>query len=124
MRLFIAEAASANRIALQMHLHRQSDIRVIGTASGVRGLSAQLMATMPEVLLLDWHIPGASRQDLFSDIRELEYPPKVVVLSIKAEEKGPALSAGADAFFDMHSSPNELLEVIRSVRETTVNSTE
>jgi DNA-binding NarL/FixJ family response regulator len=124
MRLFIADMNSTVRLALQMYLQQEPGLYVTGMASEAEGLPAQVEASRPDVLLLDSHLPGASMQGLLSDIRGLEFPPKIVVLSIKPEEKGPALSAGADAFINKNAPPEELLGVIRSLRETTVNSTE
>jgi DNA-binding NarL/FixJ family response regulator len=124
MRLFIADMNSTVRLALQMYLQQEPGLYVTGMASEAEGLPAQVEASRPDVLLLDSHLPGASMQDLLTDIRGLESPPKIVVLSIKPEEKGLALSAGADAFINKNAPPEELLEVVRSLRETTVNSTE
>ena len=124
MRLFIADADSAVRLALQMYLQHEPGMYVTGIASGSQRLPTQLEASRPDVLLLDWHLPGASIQDLLSDIRGIKFPPKIVVLSIKPEEKGPALSAGADAFISKNALPNKLVEVIRSLKETTDKSIE
>ena len=124
MRLFIADGNSSVRLSLQMYLQQEPGLYVTGMASEAKGLSAQVEASQPDVLLLDSHLPGGSMQGLLSDIRGLESPPKIVVLSIKPEDKEPAFSAGADAFSSKNAPPEELLEVIRSLRDTTVNSTE
>ena len=124
MRLFIADGNSSVRLALQMYLQQEPGMYVTGMASEAQGLPVQVEASRPDVLLLDSHLPGASMQDLLSDIRGLEFPPKIVVLSIKPEEKGPALSAGADAFINKNAPPEDLLDLVRSLRDTTVNSTE
>ena len=55
-------------------------------------------------------------QGVLSDIRGLESPPKIVVLSIKPEDQEPAFSAGADAFSSKNAPPEKLLEVILSLR--------
>ena len=121
MRLFIADGNSSVRLALQMYLQQESGMYVTGMAADAQGLPAQVEASRPDVLLLDSHLPGASMQGLLSDIRGLESPPKIDVLSIKPEEKGPALSAGADAFISKNALPDELVEVVRSLRETMDN---
>ena len=120
MRLFIADGDSLVRLSLQMYLQQEPGLYVTGMASEAEGLSAQIAASRPDVLLLDSHLPGASMQGLLSDIRGLESPPKIVVLSIKPEDKEAAFTAGADAFISKNSLPEEMLEVVRTVRETTV----
>ena len=122
MRLFIADGNSSVRLALQMYLQQEPGLYVTGIASEAKGLSVQVDASRPDVLLLDSHLPGASIQGLLSDIRGLESPPKIVVLSIKPEDKGPALSAGADAFINKNAPPEKMLEVLRSLKKSSVNS--
>jgi DNA-binding NarL/FixJ family response regulator len=118
MRLFIADGNSSVRLSLQMYLQQEPGLYVTGMASEAEGLCAQLEASQPDVLLLDSHLPGATMQGLLTDIRGLESPPKIVVLSIKPEDKEPAISAGADAFSSKNAPPEELLEVIRSLRDS------
>jgi DNA-binding NarL/FixJ family response regulator len=124
MRLFIADGNSSVRLALQMYLQQEPGMYVTGMATEAEGLAAQVEASLPDLLLLDSYLPGASMQDLLSEIQGLEAPPKIVVLSIKPEVKESALSAGADAFISKNAPPEEMLELIRSFRETTVSSTE
>ena len=58
-------------------------------------------------------------EDLLSDIRGLKNPPKIVVLSVDSEDKVLALSAGADAFISMNAPPNDLVALVRSMKQTT-----
>ena len=122
MLIFLAESDQALRLGLQMLLHQESGMHVIGMAVQADGLLVQVEASHADVLILDWQLPGASIQDLLSDIRGLETPPKIVVLSINPEEKAPALSAGADAFISKNAPPDDLVEVVRSLKQT-VSST-
>jgi DNA-binding NarL/FixJ family response regulator len=124
MRLFIADGNSSVRLALQMYLQQEPGMYVTGMAAEAEGLPAQLEASRPDVLLLDSFLPGASMLSLLTDIRGLETPIKIVVLSIKPERKEPALSAGANAFINKNAPPEELMDLIRSLRDTTVNPTE
>ena len=123
-RLFIADGNSSVRLALQMVLQQEPGMYVTGMAAEAEGLPAQIEASQPDMLLMDSYLPGASMQDLLSDIRGLETPLKIVVLSIKPEVKGPALAAGADAFISKNAPPEEMLKLILSFRETPVNSGE
>ena len=118
MRLFIADARSEIRIALMMYLSREPGIQVTGIAIEAPGLLAQVRATQPDVVLLDWQLPGASMQDLLADIRRLAAPPKIVVLSVNPEIEAPALAAGADAFISKNEPPDQLLETVRLLKKT------
>ncbi len=121
MLLFLAEADQDLRLGLQMLLHQEPGLHIVGMAVQADRLLVRVEASQADLLLLDWRLPGASIEDLLSDIRGLDPPLKIIVLSIKPEDKVLALSAGADAFIPMNAPPDELLEVIRSIKKA-INS--
>lgn len=118
MRLFIADARSEIRMALMMYLDQEPGMYVTGMADRVHGLLAQIAATHPDVVLLDWHLPDASMQGLLADIRGFASPPRIVVLSVNPEDKTPALAAGADGFICKNQKPDRLLETVRLLKKT------
>ena len=122
MQIFVAESNEDLRVGLQMILHRDAGLHVIGMAVQAEGLLAQLEALQAEVLILDWHLSGASMPELVGDICQLESPPKIIALSVKPEEEGQALSAGADVFVNKNRPPDELLEALRYLMEGSVDS--
>jgi DNA-binding NarL/FixJ family response regulator len=115
MRLFIADGNSANRLALQLYLHQEPGLYVIGMTAEARSLLAQVEASQPEILLLDWQLPGATMPELLTGIRKLEGAPEVIVLSVNPEVEVPALAAGAIAFINKNAPPDALLDVLRSL---------
>ena len=118
MRLFIADADKQLRVALQILLHQEPGMQVTGVATEVKGLLAQVEASQPDVLLLDWYLPGMPVTDLLADLQALDMPPKIVVLSVRPEVKSTALAAGADAFAEKNGSPGELLTYLHTMRNT------
>ena len=122
MQIFIAESNDDLRVGLQMMLHRDASMHVIGITAQAKGLLAQLEALEPEVLILDWHLSGASMPELVDAIRQLESSPKIVVLSVKAAEEGRALGAGADLFVTKRMPPEKLLDALNSLKEGTKDS--
>ena len=123
MRIFIAESDEDLRVGLQMFLLRDARMHVIGMAVQAEGLLAQLEAVRAEVLILDWHLSGASMPELVAKICQLEVPPKILVLSVKPEEEGKAMAAGADMFISKNRPPEQLLEALHSMVEGSVYST-
>lgn len=115
MRIFIANGNPTERLALQMYLQREPGINFIGMASEALGLLAQIEAARPDVVLLDSQLPGASTQNLLAEIRRLKSPPRVVVLSVRPEEKQKVLAAGATAFVAKATPPEDLLLTLRSL---------
>ena len=123
MRLFIADVDKELRLALQLMLHQEPGMHVTGMAVQAPGLLAQIAASEPDVLLLDWHLPGMLITELVADLRGLELPPKIIVISVRPEDKDEAMAAGADGFIGKNAPPDELLEIIRSPKKK-VNSAE
>ena len=118
MRLFIADADPVLRVSLQIRLHEEPGMNVTGMAVQTNGLLAQLEASRPDVLLLDWQLPGASVEELLDQIKALESPTKIIVLSVRPEGEKLALAAGADGFICMNEPPDELLEMVRWLRDS------
>ena len=122
MLIFIAEPNEDLRLGLQMFLQRDAGMHVIGMAVQAQGLVTQVEASQAELLILDLDLPEASMAELLAEIRQLDSPPKIVIVSVRPEEKALALSAGADAFVGKNTSPDELLEVVRKLQETVKSS--
>ena len=121
MKIFVAESNEDLRLGLQMLLHQDAGIYVVGMAIEAEGLVVQVEASRADVLIVDWYLPGAPTGDLLQAVRELEAPPKTVVLSVNPDDREPALAAGADAFIVKNAPPNDLLETVRSLQEKTVD---
>jgi two-component system, NarL family, invasion response regulator UvrY len=123
MLIFIAVLNEDLRLGLQMFLQRDAGMHVIGMAVQAQGLVTQVEASQAELLILDLDLPKASMPDLLAEIRQLDSPPKIVVVSVRPEEKAMVLSAGADAFVSKNAPPDQLLEALRSLKEGSVDST-
>ena len=115
MRVFIADADKQLRVALQILLHQQTGLHVTGMATEARGLLAQVEASQPDVLLIDWNLPGRPMADLLADLQAFVPSPEIVVLSVRPEDKSAALTAGADAFVEKSSAPEKLLEHLHTI---------
>ena len=115
MRLFIADADWHLRVALQILLNQEPDIQVIGMAAGAKRLVDQIEASEPDMLLIDWYLPGMLVRDLLPGLQALDTAPKIVVLSVRPEDKSAAIAAGADLFIEKGNAPEELLETLRNI---------
>ena len=118
MRIFIADADKQLRVALQILLHQEPGMQVTGVATEAKGLLAQVEASQPDVLLLDWYLPGMPMTGLLADLHVLELPPKIVILAVRSELENAAMAAGADAFVSKNGPPQELLAYLSTMRIT------
>ena len=115
MRLFIADADNDVRLGVQMLVNQQPGMNVVGIATRSDGMVQQVTATKPDVLLLNWDLPGQQVTERMAQLRTLMSGLKVIVLSVRPEVRSPALAAGADAFVNMSVPPDELLNALRTV---------
>jgi DNA-binding NarL/FixJ family response regulator len=117
VKIFLADASSDVRLALQMMLDNEPGLNVTGLAVQAKGLLAQIEVVQPDVLLLDQKLAGESLNDFMSALQKLKPRPRVIVLSINSDEEQSSLAAGADAFFYKAYPAEELLTILRTMRD-------
>lgn len=83
------------------------------------GALQYLKTTMPDVILLDWMLPGMSGIDLCRRLRaDKRYQPvPIIMLTARGEERDrvAGLDTGADDYITKPFSPRELVSRIRAV---------
>ena len=121
MRLFIADADAAVRLAIQMSLQQEPGFQVIGIAVSGNGLSSQIKASHPDVLLIDWYLPGEPMNELIADIRALELQLKIIAISIHPEDESEARAASADDFITKAAPPDRLMDLLNTMRSQTTD---
>jgi DNA-binding NarL/FixJ family response regulator len=116
MRLFIADSDVVLRVGLQLRLNLEPGIVVVGIAVHTNALLQQIVATEPDTVLLDWHLPGCPMDDVLAELNGLKQRPQIIVLSVQPEAEGAAIAAGADAFVAKSDPPDKLVEIVRTMR--------
>jgi DNA-binding NarL/FixJ family response regulator len=115
MRILLADQEANVRFGLRTLLERQPGMQVVGEAAKFEALSAQVKATCPDLVLLDWNLPGIAADELLSTLQNTHPDLSVLVLSGQPEARRVALAAGADAFVGKTDPPEQLLAAILSV---------
>ncbi len=95
-------------------MEQESELSVVGEAVEVKDLLAQVRETQPDLVLLDWELPGLRGADLLLALHTL-CPLKIVVFSRRKEARQQALRAGADAFVSRREPQEWLLATLRKV---------
>ena len=90
---------------------------VCGTAGDVAQAVRVAAATLPDLVLLDLHLPDGSGVDVARALAAMEPAPRVLVLSASGERQDvlDALTAGATGYLVKSASSAELLEAVRRV---------
>ena len=116
MEIVLASAQLDLRVALEILLREEPGMEVVGTASDAASLRALLQASRPELVLLDWDLPGHPPASLVAEAKGLNPHLHVIVFGKDPQLKQAALASGADAFFVKGDSPRPLLTAIRRVQ--------
>jgi DNA-binding NarL/FixJ family response regulator len=115
MRILLADDQPEVCSALRLLLEQESGLEVVGEAAEIEELLAQIEATRPDLVLLDWELPGLNASSSLSALRSCCSRLVVVALSGRPEARRAALDAGADAFVSKGYPPERLLETLQTV---------
>lgn len=115
MRILLADDQPYVRSALALLLEHEPDLQVVGEAADADELFYQIKKTRPDLILLDWELPGLPAIDLLRAIR-LNAPGLVVIaLSGRPEAYQTALIAGVDDFVSKGYPPEQLLSLLHAL---------
>ena len=116
MRILVAENDARARGALHMLLGQEPGLTVAECAD-LEGLTAQVQAFQPDLVLLDWELPGRPAAALLYALNASGANPRVIVLSRRPEAEAAALATGAEAFVCKTDPPAALLSALRRVAQ-------
>ncbi len=117
MRLVVADARPEVRSALRLLVEQDGEMSVSAEAATVDELAEQVTIACPDVVLLDCDLPGLRAKEFLPQLRSACPRIQVVAMSSRAEMRGAAQSAGADAFVCKTEPPEKLLAVLRQCLE-------
>jgi DNA-binding NarL/FixJ family response regulator len=117
IRLLIVDDHPAMRAGLTAVLRAEPGLVPLGTASSEEDLGPTLNRTRPDVVLLDYHLPGADGLKLCRRLKR-ELPAPAVLLYSAYADSGmviPAILAGADGLLNKSAPAPELFDALRAV---------
>ncbi len=100
------------RSALRLLLEQQPGLSVVGEAANAGELQAMVETIRPDLILLDWELPGAPAAELLPILRSCHPRLRIIALSGRPEARKAALAAGANAFVSKGDPPERLLAVV------------
>lgn len=118
MYILVAENDARVLSALTMLLKCVPGFVVVGRSQELESLRTQIRALEPDLILLDWELPGLPHQDIREILGDSGILPKVVVLGKRPELEAQAITAGADAFVSKTDPPDLLLETLYRIAGT------
>jgi len=115
MLVILADDQYNVRSALRLLLEQEADLELVGEAVNSTELLAQLGAACPDLVLLDWELPGLTIADLLANIRQVCPEAKIIALSGRPEACEQAAQAGVPVFVSKGDPPELLLAEVRSI---------
>ena len=120
LNILVGDASPRVRFGLRILLEQQPGWRVVGEAEDALELLAFAHCGCPDLVLLDWELPGMPAQELLTVIRHACPNLWIVFMSGKDELRQSAFQAGADVFAYKADPPEKLLGLIRGLMDENV----
>ena len=111
--ILLADRQPKVRFALRVLLERQPNVVIVGEAINVEDLISQTRTKRPDLVLLDWDLPGLMASGYLPSLRKINPEMSVIALSGHAEARQGALGAGVDDFASKVDPPERLLAKIQ-----------
>ena len=107
------------REALSSVLAEAGSIRVVAQGSDTQSALAIVRDVRPEVLVLDYNLPGGGAIPVLDEVRRGAHPVRVLILTVHESWHYAVrvLEAGAQGFVVKSSAVEELIEAIERVKE-------
>jgi DNA-binding NarL/FixJ family response regulator len=116
-RVIVAHSDQRVRSALRLLLREEPELTLIGESSDLPNLVSQIRQLKPDLVLLDWELPGRPAAALLLAQTTLDNKPRVIVFSARPELEEMILAAGADRFVSKGDAPEALLSAFRQLME-------
>lgn len=120
LNILIGDAQPMIRHGLGLLFEQQPGWRVVGEAEDAQALLDHIRLGCPDLVVLDWELPGMPAMELLGAIRKACSHLWVVFMSSKDELSEAALKAGADVFASKGEPPQKLLDLIEGLVEKRV----
>lgn len=119
MRILLADDQPELRSAIRFLLEQEADVCIVGEAADAISLLAGAAQWHPDLVLLDWELPGLSNTGSARSVINSLYAscPRVhiIVLSGRPEAGRHALASGATYFVSKADPPERLLAALQRI---------
>lgn len=112
--IFFADDELNVRQAMRLLLD-QVGYKLVGEAEDTESLLAYVCSSPPDVILLDWELPGLRIQHLLPVLRKYCPRTKLIAMSAQPGAQRAAIILGVDAFISKGNSSDELLAILAQI---------
>jgi len=106
-------------LGLKALLEDESDITVVSIERTAEAAIAAAATHAPDVMLMDYRLPDGNGVEATAEIRGLDNPPQVVMITAVADRRvlGQALDAGCMGFVSKNADKDDLVRAIRAAAD-------
>ncbi len=115
MRILLADDQTAVRRALRLLLEQEPGCTISGEVHDAGGLTSAVEQGSPDIILLDWELPGLEAEKLLPIANGEGTTIQVIAMSSRPESHAAALAAGVDACISKGKPAEEVLAAIHKV---------
>jgi DNA-binding NarL/FixJ family response regulator len=108
MRVLLADNHVRVRWALRTYVREEPGLDMVAEVADTTALLAEARASRPDLILVEWDLPGQPLEGVLGSLRDLGFPARIIVLSRRPECERAALAAGADVFVCKAGPPGQL----------------
>ena len=115
LRILIADDNPAIRSALALLLETRLNVIIVGVTDQMELLLTDVARLQPDIVILDWELPGLPEKSRIAALRMLQPTLKVVVTSSRPEVSQQALTPQADSYVSKTQPPEQVVQAIQSI---------
>lgn len=112
IQVIIADNHPEVRSALRLLLAEKRGVNAVSEASKSEDLMSLVRCLKPDLILLDWELPGFIPEETMLLMHNLYRTPAVIALGSRPQMRKAALAAGAEEFIYKSEPPEKLLAVL------------
>ena len=116
MWIILADDEPRVRSALRLLLEQQLELNAVDEVANAQELQDHVRNRCPDVLLLDWALPGSTPKNLLTSLRNFHPGLFIIVLDSKPQTRQIALVTGANEFVSKNEPLEKLLAAIKSYK--------
>jgi len=113
--IFLAEGETHVLEALRLLIGQQTEMTIVGEARSVESLLVRVGRQAPNVILLDWNLPGLCPQRLIHTLRGCCPATILAALSVKPEDEQAVREHGLDGFISKQLPAESFIAALNQI---------
>ena len=115
IRILLADDNPSLRSALALLLETRLNVSVVGESTSMENLLAVLPIIRPDIVILDWELPGNPKENRIALLYKVYSAIKVVVIGSQPENVQQSLAFHADAYISKSEPPEQMVQVLQAI---------